>query len=418
MRSFFRAALFFALFAAASPAQAQAQRALTWDEVRERFELNNPILRAGKLAIDESRATEITAYLRPNPNMTLLLDQIDPFTTEPFRPLGQALPSATVTYLHERKHKRELRRESAQTATDIAVDSQADIERNLIFNLRMGFVQALQSKALLELTKASLEAYDKALEIHRDRYKAGGIAQMDLNRLELQRLQFLSDYQTAEVNLRTAKIQLIALLNDVTPVEQFDVTGPFEFILELASLDEYRRDAIESRPDLKAAIRSIDKAETDHKLAFANGSSDPIFGMDVGKNPPIEHYIGFSVSIPLRVFDRNQGEKLRTKIDVDRQTRLSEAARAQVFSDVDTAYATMLNTITLLRPYKEKYLQVAVDVRDTVSFSYEHGGASLLDYLDAQKEYRTTEINYLSLIGSYLMAANQLNLAVGREVIR
>jgi cobalt-zinc-cadmium efflux system outer membrane protein len=418
MRSFFRAALFFALFAAASPAQAQAQRALTWDEVRERFELNNPILRAGKLAIDESRASEITAYLRPNPNMTLLLDQIDPFTTEPFRPLGQALPSATVTYLHERKHKRELRRESAQKATDMAVDSQADIERNLIFNLRMGFVQALQSKALLELTKASLEAYDKALEIHRERYKAGGIAQMDLNRLELQRLQFLSDYQTAEVNLRTAKIQLIALLNDVTPVEQFDVTGPFEFTLELASLDEYRRDAIESRPDLKAAIRSIDKAETDHQLAFANGSSDPIFGMDVGKNPPIEHYIGFSVSIPLRVFDRNQGEKLRTKIDVDRQTRLSEAARAQVFSDVDTAYATMLNTITLLRPYKEKYLQVAVDVRDTVSFSYQHGGASLLDYLDAQKEYRTTEINYLSLIGSYLMAVNQLNLAVGREVIR
>jgi outer membrane protein, heavy metal efflux system len=418
MRSFFRAVFFFVLFAAASPAHAQAQRALTWDEVRERFELNNPILRAGKLAIDESRATEITAYLRPNPNMTLLLDQIDPFTTEPFRPLGQALPSATVTYLHERQHKRELRRESAQKATDIAVDSQADIERNLIFNLRMGFVQALQSKALLALTKASLEAYDKALEIHRDRYKAGGIAQMDLNRLELQRLQFLSDYQTAEVNLRTAKIQLIALLNDVTPVEQFDVTGPFEFTLELASLDEYRRDAIESRPDLKAAIRSIDKAETDHKLAFANGSTDPIFGMDVGKNPPIEHYIGFSVSIPLRVFDRNQGEKLRTKIDVDRQTRLSEAARAQVFSDVDTAYATMLNTITLLRPYKEKYLQVAVDVRDTVSFSYEHGAASLLEYLDAQKEYRTTEINYLSLIGSYLMAANQLNLAVGREVIR
>jgi cobalt-zinc-cadmium efflux system outer membrane protein len=175
---------------------------------------------------------------------------------------------------------------------------------------------------------------------------------------------------------------------------------------------------LDTRPDLKAALQAINKAETDHKLAVANGSTDPTFGVDVGKNPPIDHYMGVSISIPLRLFDRNQGEKLRTQIDIERQQRLAEAFRAQVFNDVDSSYTVLTNTVALLIPYKDSYLDKAVQVRDTVSFAYEHGGASLLDYLDAQKEYRATELNYLTLIGSYLMAVSQLNVAVGREVIQ
>jgi cobalt-zinc-cadmium efflux system outer membrane protein len=407
-----------AMLVVGAGSRAQAQKVMTWEEVRAEFEANNPTLQAGKLGIEESKADEISAYLRPNPNFTALLDQIDPFTTNPSRPLAMALPSGTVTYLHERRHKRELRKESAEKATGIAEDDQADLERNLIFNLRTAFVQAMEGKALYALAKENLESYDKQLGVHRERFKVGNIAKVDLNRLELQRLQFLSDLQSADVNLRTAKIQLLQLLNDTTPVEQFDVDGKYEFSAEYGQLEEYRRMALETRPDLKAAIRSIDKAETDHKLAIANGSTDPTFGFDGGKNPPIEHYIGFSVSIPLRVFDRNQGEKLKTQIDIDRQQRLADAARAQVFNDVDSAYVTLTSTVGLLKPYKETYLQEAVDVRDTVDFAYQHGGASLLDYLDAQKEYRTTELNYLTLIGTYLMAAGQLNLAVGREVIQ
>jgi cobalt-zinc-cadmium efflux system outer membrane protein len=407
-----------AMLVAGAASRVQAQKVMTWEEVRAEFEANNPTLQAGKLGIEESKADEISAYLRPNPNFTALLDQIDPFTTNPSRPLAMALPSGTVTYLHERRHKRELRKESAEKATGIAEEDQADLERNLIFNLRTAFVQAMEGKALYMLAKDNLESYDKQLEVHRERFKVGDIARVDLNRLELQRLQFLSDLQSADVNFRTGKIQLLQLLNDTTPVEQFDVNGKYEFSLEHAKLEEYRRMALETRPDLKAAIRSIDKAETDHKLAIANGSTDPTFGFDGGKNPPIEHYIGFSVSIPLRVFDRNQGEKLKTQIDIDRQQRLADAARAQVFNDVDSAYVTLTSTVGLLKPYRETYLKEAVDVRDTVDFAYRHGGASLLDYLDAQKEYRTTELNYLTLIGSYLMAAGQLNLAVGREVIQ
>jgi outer membrane protein, heavy metal efflux system len=396
-----------------------AQQALTWQEIRARFEAANPSLRAGQIGIDESRANETTAYLRPNPNFSILADQIDPFPGGPHHStFGFLLSVAAVSYLHERQHKRELRLESAQKATGIAVSGQTDLERTLIFDLRMAFIQTLQEKAVLDLAKENLTYYDHVLDVNRDRYKAGAIAQVDLDRLELQRVQYESDLQTAEVNLRTAKIQLLALLNDRTPVEQFDVTGPFDFSHQITPLDDVRQRALDTRPDLRAALESVDKAKTDHRLAVANGSTDPTFGFDVGRNPPIDQYIGFSVSIPLRIFDRNQGEKLRTQLDIDRSEKLMEAARAQVFSDVDSAYATVTSTVVLLQPYKDRYLQQASRIRDTIAFSYEHGAASLLDFLNAQADYRSVQVNYLNLVAAYLDAANQLNLAVGREVIQ
>src|SRR5271166_3141935 len=394
------------------------QQALTWQDVRTKFEAANPTLKAGQIGVSESRAQEITAYLRPNPTAGLLADQIDPFNGgPPHGSFAYLLSVASISYLHERQHKRELRLESAQDATKIAVSGQSDLERTLIFSLRMAFVQTLQEKAILDLAKENLAYYDHVLDVNRDRYKLGAIAQVDLDRLELQRVQYESDLQTAEVNLRTAKIQLLALLNDRTPVDRFDITGPFDFSAQLPVLDEVRQEALDTRPDLKAALQSVEKATTDHQLAIANGSTDPTVGFDVGRNPPIDQYIGFSVSVPLRIFDRNQGEKLRTQLDIDRNERLMEATTAGVFSDVDSAYATVNSTVILLQPYKDRYLKQAERVRDTITFSYERGAASLLALLDAQADYRSVQLNYLNLVASYLGAANQLNLAVGREVI-
>jgi len=396
-----------------------AQKPLTWEEVRQRFEDNNPNLRAGQLGIDEAKANETAAYLRPNPDLNVLVDQINPFPGGPEHgPFAFLLTSATVTYLHERRHKRELRLEIAKEATDITVSGQADLERTLLFELRGAFVQTLQAKAVLDLANENLKYYDHVLDLNRERYKAGGIAQIDMQRLELQRVQYESDLQTAEVNLITAKVQLLLLLNDSTNPEQFDVTGPFDFAEHVPPRDELRQAALDTRPDLRAALQAVTKAKTDHQLAVANGSTDPTFGFDAGRNPPIDQYIGVSVSIPLRFFDRNQGEKLRTQIDIDRNQRSTEAAKAQVLGDVDSARAMVNSTILLLRPYKNHYLQQATDVRDSIEFAYEHGAASLLDYLNAQADYRSVQVNYLKLIGSYLMAADQLNLAVGREVIQ
>lgn len=408
-----------------SNAVAQPQ-SFNWEQIRDRFQASNPTLKAAQLSIDESRAQEITAYLRPNPDFTFGVDQINPFSTQPlpnggsgaYAPFAYAFPSSSISYLYERRHKRELRRESAQKGTEITVAQYADQERDLLFNLRTAFVQTLQQKALLDLTRENLAYYNHLLQVSNDRLKAGDIAKVDYQRLELQRVQYETDVQTAIVNLRTAKIQLLMLLNDRTPVEQFDVTGAFDFSNQIRPLEELRQLALADRPDLKAAAEAVDKAQTDYRLAVANGSTDPTFGADFARNPPIPVYFGVNVSIPLRIFDRNQGEKLRTKEDITRNERLRDAATAQVFSDVDSAYATLESNLTLLRPYKETYLKEAVEVRDTVSFAYTRGGASLLDFLQAQQDYRSTELNYLNLVGSYLTAAAQLNMAVGQEVIQ
>jgi outer membrane protein, heavy metal efflux system len=414
------------LLACLTPAGLAQTRSFTWQEVRDKFEAANPTLRAARIGIDESRAEEITAYLRPNPDLTGTVDQLNPFWTQPppaggpsiYSPLAFALPSASITYLHERQHKRELRLQSAQQGTSITQSQYADQERNLLFNLRTAFVETLQEKAILDLTRENLAFYNRLLSVSSDRLKAGDIARVDFQRLELQRVQFETDVQTALVGLRTAKIQLLMLLDDRTPVDRFDVSGPFDFTTEVRPLQEYRNLAMQTRPDLRAAMQSIEKAQTDHKLAVANGSTDPTFGADFARNPPIPVYFGINVSIPLRVFDRNQGEKLRTQQDIARNERLHDAATAQVFNDVDSAYATLESNLTLLRPYKETYLQEATEVRDTVSFAYTRGGASLLDFLQAQQDYRSTQLNYLNLVGSYLTAAAQVNLSVGQEVIQ
>lgn len=403
---------------------AQTAAPWTWEMVRQRFEQDNPTLLADKVNIDESKAQQISAFLRPNPNLTLTADgtQISP-DRGVWRPFAGTFESPGISYLHERQHKRELRLESAKKATLIAESSHADMERTLLFNLRTAFVSILQAKAVLQLAKDNLAYYDHVLQISSDRFNAGDIAQIDLDRLELQRVQYESDLQAAEENLETAKIQLLTLLNSRTPLDQFDVTGLFDFSDQLMPRDEFRKIALETRPDLKAAVEAVDKAQTDHKLAVANGSTDPTLGAwythnSSNNNPFGVNTLGVSVSFPLRIFDRNQGEKLRTQLDITRNQRLRDAAEAAVLSDVDSSYATLESDLNLLRPYKAKYLQQSVRVRDTIFFSYQRGGAALLDFLNAESEYRSIQLSYVNLVGAYLTAAGQLNSAVGREVIQ
>lgn len=407
-----------------SSLSAIAQQALTWDQVKAEFETSNPTLKANEASVNEMKAAEITAYLRPNPTFTLATDgtQIAPYRGV-WQPLTGTQVQTAFGYLHERDHKRELRLKSAQEGTQIATSEQKDLERNLLFTLRTAFVQTLEAKQIVTLARQELDYYDHIITISQQRFKDGDLARIDLDRIELQRVQYESDLQMAEVNLRTAKIQLLQLLDQKTPVDQFDVQGAFSFSDQLQPLDTFRQIALTNRPDLQASLQSVQQAETNHKLAIANGSTDPTFGAWWTYNPsfnnPYAHQtLGLSVNIPLRVFDRNQGEKQRTQIDIDRNQRLEDATRAQVFSDVDSAYAQVNSNLVLLRPYKAQYLEQASRVRDTVTYAWQHGGASLMDFLNAQSDYRNVQMAYLQLIGAYQTAAAQLNLAVSQEVLQ
>jgi cobalt-zinc-cadmium efflux system outer membrane protein len=397
--------------------------------VKAKFEAASPALKADALGVDAMKAAEITAFLRLKPGIGLSSDglQIAPHTVPGlgthWLPLtgNQLVPS--INYLYEREQKRDLRLQSAKQGTQIAGSQHEDLRRNLLYDLRSQFVQTLQAKAVLELARADLAYYDNIIKISRDRFRAGDIAQVDLDRIELLRVQYEAEIQTAIVDLRTSKIQLLQLLDDRTPVEQFDVVGPFDFADDLKPLEDFRQPALDERPDLRAALESILQAQTNHKLAIANGSADPTWALWYSYNPAFNnnfgrYTLGASVNLPLRIFDRNQGEKQRTQIDIGRNQQLTEATRAQVFSDVDSAYVQVESSLALLRPYKAQYKAQALRVRDTVTYSYQHGGASLMDFLNAQSDYRAVQLAYLQLIGSYLTAAGQLNLAVGREVIQ
>ncbi len=369
----------------AKEAQAAASNpsGLNWDDIKAKFEAGNPTLQADALNVQEMKAQEITAYLRPNPQFTMTQDgtQIAP-RSGVWQPLRGTYLVPNVNYLHERQGKRELRLESAQQGTQIAASQHADLERTLLFNLRSQFVATLQAKAILALTKEELDYYDHLIQISRLRWQKGDIAQIDFDRIELQRVQYESDLETAIVNLRQAKIVLLQLLNDKTPVEKFDIKGDFDFTSQLQTVEAFQQIAVDNRPDLKAAYQSVQQAFTNHRLAVANGSTDPTYGAwytynSSNNNPNGIQTLGLSVQIPLRIFDRNQGEKARTEIDIAKNKRQEDATNAQVFADVDSAYVQVDSTLNLLRPYKSHYLDQATRVRDTVTYAYQRGGGLL-----------------------------------------
>lgn len=410
------------LIAGAFASQLAGQSAFSWQQIVQKFEATNPTLKANKLNIDEARAAEITAYLRPNPDFGVTADGFQVSPGAAYRPISGVVVTPSISYLHEREHKRELRRDQAKENTAIAETTSLDQERGLLFNLRSAFVNVLQAKAVLQNATENINYWDRELGIFRERLKDGDLAQVDIDRLELQRVQFESDFETAFNNLRTAKIQILMLLNDRTPIDRFDVAGKFDFAEELKPLEDYRTLALEARPDLKVAVENVELARVTHTLAVANGSTDPTYSIWYSYNPSFSNpndyqTMGGSISIPLRIFDRNQGEKARTQVDIGRNERLRDAAEAQVLNDVDTAYWALVQNINLLKPYKAKYLQLATQVRERVAFAYQNGGASLLDYLDAEKAYRDTRLAYVNLIGSYLTAVAQMDMAAGREVI-
>ncbi|MDQ2947332.1 MAG: TolC family protein [Acidobacteriota bacterium] len=397
---------------------AYAQQALTWEQIRERFRVNNPNLMASRVSIEEAKANEITAGLRPNPELGIVLDQFHVFDLGQFRPFDTAQWTPTVSQLFERRHKRQLRVESARLATSGASTDQLDLERQLTFNLRDAFNRVLQAKSLLEVSEDNMKYYDELIRVNRERFQAGDIARTDLDRIELQRAQFETDLANARVNLRTAKIDMLALLNDrQQAVDSLDITGEFAFKETILIPTELHQIALDARPDLRSAATAIQKARADNRLAWANGSADPILGLEYQRTQP-DNTMGVTLQIPLRIFDRNQGEKQRTSLEIRRTEKLREGFVTTAFHDIDSSYTSLDSTRAILRSYRDRYIPQAERVRETVSFAYKNGGASLLDFLDAQKSYRDTQLAYRNLIGGYLMAVNQLNLAVGQEVMQ
>ena len=393
--------------AAQAPTSAPVTR-LTRDEAVALALRENPTLRAKALEVRATQANEITASLRPNPTTTYSAEQLGGRNTDPQYTIavGQTI---------ELGGKRERRIASAQAATRVAGHELADVRRQVIAQVKKAFTDVLVAQATLSLAQDTLRTLDEVERLQRFRAERGDISELELLRIQVQRFAFERDMSDARQAIAAAKITLRQVAGPTVIADDLDVIGDLDFRELVPSREELYRRAIENRPDLRAAEAARARARADNELAHANAWWDVTPQLQYQRIGD-DNTIGVGVSIPIRIFDRNQGEIARTRAEIDRADTLREVARAQVMADVDTAVSALTiqrERVTLLRG---TYLPKAQQARDTVEFAYRRGGVSLLDFLDAQRTYRETSLEQLRALGNYWGAVYQLEAAVGGPV--
>ncbi len=381
--------------------------ALTLDQVLTLTEHQNPALLAARRNLASVQAQEIQAGLRVNPNLTLAGSEV---TLPANNFSGPYNYSVQISRLFERGQKRRWRLDSARATTVQTADQLHDQERLTRLAVSQAFTTMLIAKAALALADANLADFNRELKINYDRYQAGDLGKLDYERLDLQKAQFESDRSAAEINLGQASDQLQTLMGAARPKSGFDVTGeivPPALTVDLTGLEAK---ALTARPDYLAALAGVRVADADVKLAYAEGTTDPTLEGEYDRLGT-DSSAGFNIIIPLRIFDRNQGNKKTSKFLAESSRLAVTAARNQVYSDVDQAWIGYTRSKALSDRYNGHYLDEAADVLSIAQFAYEHGGIALIDYLDALRASRQTTSDALQAYASTWMAIHQLSYA-------
>jgi cobalt-zinc-cadmium efflux system outer membrane protein len=374
--------------------------------------LQNPSLLSANAHVSATKESEITAGLRVNPNFNLTGSDV----SLPASSNNPYLYSAQVSRLFERGQKRRWRLDVARSTTDVTRSQYADQERQVVLTVKTAFTQMLAAKGALNLAQQNVDDYRKTIDLSRERLRAGDISATDFKRLDLQLAQFESDYDNAHTNLVQASEQLQTLLGYDRPHPGFDITGSLDPPSISTTLTDAEQKALQARPDYLAAQQSVRAADANVKLAYAEGTTDPTIEGEYDR-AGTANSAGFQIGIPLRIFDRNQGEKARTKYEAQ-SSRFSEtAARNQVVSDVDQAWAAYEDALSLARRYNGHYLQEAHDVRDNLEYSYRHGGTTLLDYLSALQDYRQVNLDALNANMQVWLSLDQVSFAAATEIV-
>jgi len=394
------------------PAQT-AGAPLTLQQAIAQARAKNPLLLSGQQHVIATKASEITAGLRQNPNLTLSGTDVTLAANNPGNPYSYA---ANISRLFERGQKRRWRLDLAHNTTDVTQSQYQDTERQTILAVKQAFTQMLGAKAGLKIVEENLQGYRKTVELSKQRLDAGDISATDFDRIELQLAEFESDYDNASLNLVQAGEQLKMLLGIDTPTPAFDITGTLDSPKINLTVAEIEQRALAERPDYRAAQQSLRLAESSVKLAEADGTVDPTLAGEYDRSGN-DNSAGFQVNLPLRIFDRNQGEKERTRYEVQSSRFGETAARNLVINDVDQAWAAYQTALGQSRRYNDHYLALALRVRDNLEFSYRHGGSTLLDYLDALREYRQTNLDALNANVQVLLGLHQLSYVAASEML-
>jgi outer membrane protein, heavy metal efflux system len=400
------------LLAPAAEAQNQGAVRITIDEAIQMALQHNHNLLAARTTIQQSQAEEITGNLRPNP--TLLGDAE---YLSPSHPTTDYLSNASefdlgVSYLFERGKKRQHRLQAAKDITAQTRSLVADNERSLSFSVATQFVNAQLAESTLDLAQQDLKSFQQTVDVSEIRYKAGAISEDDQLKIKLQLLQFETDFQQAVLSKTQALSDLRQLLGYESVSADYDVAGQFDYQPVKGNVDDMQSRALQNRPDLRAAQQGVTAAKSQYELQKAIAKTDVtgqvnythVSGLNTGS---------FFGSIPLRVFDRNQGEIMRTGFAITQAEEQQKAASEQVMTDVHDAYEGLRTNDKVVTLYRSGYLDVAQKDRDISEYAYKRGATSLLDFLDAERSYRATQLAYRQALAAYLLAIEQLREAVG-----
>jgi cobalt-zinc-cadmium efflux system outer membrane protein len=390
---------------------------ITLEEAIQMALRHNHTLQAARTTIQQNQAAEITANLRPNPTFFIDWEYLPIFSRPPGQTVAQYIQSSTegdigLSYLIERGHKRAHRLEAARNATAVTRSQVADNERGIAFQVGSLFINVQLAESTLELARQDLKSFQDTVDISAIRFKDGGMSENDYLKVKLQLLQFQTDVQQSTLARAEALSDLRQQLGYESVPADYDVAGEFEYRPLVVTLEELQARALQSRPDLRAAVLGITFANSQYALAKANGKQDPTISANYSHVNGL-NAATWSFSIPLAIFDRNQGNIEQTRVAIRQAEEQQKAAGGQVLTDVKDAYEGLQESARIAQLIRSGYLEVAQKSHDISEYAYRRGALALLDFLDAERSYRATQLAYRQAVASYLTSVEHLRQAVG-----
>ncbi len=388
------------------------------DAIQMALQHNHNLL-AARTQIQQDQAEETTANLRPDPvllgdSQFLPIFQPSQFSSDYIDNAAQF--DLGVSYLFERGQKRQHRLQAARDVTAETRSQVADNERTLTFSVASQFIAVELAESTLELANEDLKSFQNTVDITEARYNAGDIGEDDLLKVKLQLLQFQTDVSQAQLGRVQGLSDLRQLLGYESVSSDYDIAGDFNYQPVGGTLDDFQAKALQNRPDLRAAQLGVTAANSQHELQKAIGKRD-VTGQVSYTHLAYLNDISLFGQMQLPIFDRNQGEIARSGYAISQAEEQEKYASGQVLTDVRDAYEGLHANDQIVTLYRSGYLDQAQQSREITDYAYRHGAASLLDFLDAERSYRATQLAYRQALAAYLLAMEQLRQAVGTRII-